>query len=71
MNTPYGRRGAICKNLGWTWHYLHHGIPYSILQRILIDLPQYHYDKDHSQDTVTQITEENADEIMAQIQAML
>lgn len=44
MKSPYGRRGAICAHLHWTYHYLIHQIPWATVQRIMADLPQYNYD---------------------------
>jgi hypothetical protein len=44
LNSPYGSRGQILSHFGWTWDYLHWGIKWSIVQRMLIDAPRYEYD---------------------------
>lgn len=31
----------ICTHFGWTWEYLHHGIPFNTVQKIMRDLPEY------------------------------
>lgn len=35
----------ICAHFGWTWEYLHHGIPFNTVQKIMRDLPEYGPDK--------------------------
>ncbi|MCL1932769.1 MAG: hypothetical protein FWF53_03005 [Candidatus Azobacteroides sp.] len=62
MKSPYGRRGSICAHLGWTWEYLHHNIPFGIVQRILIDFPSVEFDSD--KENRIGITNENADELL-------
>lgn len=68
LNSPYGRRGSICQHFGWTWDYLHHGIAWSIVSRIMIDLPAFHSKKD--EDNV-KLDDENADDVMNYINNML
>ena len=46
MKSPYGRRGSICAHFGWTWDYLHHGIAWAIVQRMLADAPSIYDDDD-------------------------
>ena len=45
MVSPYGRRGAICKYFHWTWDYLHHGIGWATVQRMMVDQPSYNFDE--------------------------
>ena len=66
LNSPYGRRGSICAHLGWTWDYLHHGIAWAIVQRLLIDAPDTE-PADGEENTETTITNENAEQILQQI----
>lgn len=67
LNSPYGRRGSICQHFGWTWDYLHHGIAWSIISRIMIDLPAFHSKKDEN----VKLDDENADDVMNYINNML
>ncbi|NDU97183.1 hypothetical protein [Spirosoma terrae] len=41
LKSPFGSRGAICAHYGWSWQYLHWGIRYTIVQRMMIDAPGY------------------------------
>jgi hypothetical protein len=41
LKSPYGQRGSILSNFGWTWKYLHWDIKWAIVQRMLIDAPSY------------------------------
>ena len=72
MQSAYGRRGAICKHFGWTWWELNHNIPWVTLHKIMVDLPQY-VDKGNATEPTSKIavTAENANDIMAQINAMI
>lgn len=45
MNSPYGRRGSLCKEMGWGWNEIHHSISWATLQKIIADLPQFHYNE--------------------------
>ena len=74
MQSAYGRRGALCKHFGWSWWEVNHKLPWATIQKIMIDLP--HYEREDGEDmgqkkTITAITSENADDIMAQINAMI
>lgn len=69
LRSPYGRRGAICEKYGWTWDYLHHGIAYAIVERMLIDASWVDYDttrKGKGGATIA-VTNRNAKEIMAML----
>ena len=61
LKTPFGRRGSICSHLHWTWEYLHHGISWAIVQRLLIDAPKYEYD-DKKEKSI-ELNDDNAEEI--------
>jgi hypothetical protein len=63
LQSPYGRRGAICEHFGWSWDYLHHGIGWSVVRRIMADLPSYDNKKKKKKDEF-ELNEENADQIM-------
>ena len=62
LKSPYGIRGSICKEYGWTWEYLHFGIAWSIVQRILSDAPGY-----ETGEKVTRLTEKNKNSIMNEL----
>ena len=69
LNSPYGRRGAICAHFGWSWDYLHNGIAWSIVQRIMVDLPSYEFED--KKDEEIKLNTENADNIMTFINNMI
>jgi len=48
LKSPYGSRGSICAHFGWTYDYLLWGIPWPIVQRMLIDAPSYESKKGDS-----------------------
>lgn len=61
LRSPYGRRGSICAHFGWTWGYLHHGVPWAVVQRMMIDAPSYEYKRDDGTDDGETFTEEDAE----------
>jgi len=61
----------MCKHFGWTWWELNHNIPWATLHKIMVDLPQYDSEEKADKPEVTAITAENANDIMAQINAMI
>ncbi len=69
LNSPHGRRGAICEHFGWTYDYLLHGIPWSVVQRMMIDAPGY--DLDDGKETEIQLSEDNSEQIMNYINSMM
>lgn len=69
MKSPYGRRGSICAHFGWSWEYLHHGIAWPVVQRIMSDLPYYEYGNDKEKDEV-KLNKENAQNIMSYINSL-
>ena len=68
LNSPHGRRGAICAHMGWTWHYPHEGIAWPIVQRLMIDAPSYDYDAD-DEDIV--LTDDNVDQVLRMVNNMM
>ncbi|HAY3504273.1 TPA: hypothetical protein JRX02_002899 [Elizabethkingia anophelis] len=68
----YGNVGQICHHFGWTLDYLLWEVDWRIVQRMLIDAPDYDYDKDDEKKTNNntksiKLTEQNADELMEQL----
>ena len=65
-------RGAICAHFGWTWHYLHEGIAWPMVQRMMIDQPDYDYSDSRPGDPDGDITltGDNVDEVIRRINAM-
>lgn len=59
LKSPFGRRGSICAHFGWTWDYLHHGVAWSIVQRMMIDAPAT---EDITNDI--ELSDENADQVL-------
>lgn len=68
MNSPHGRRGAICAHFGWTWDYLVNGIAWPLVQRMMIDAPGY--DADASDDDIV-LTESNRESIMNYVNSLM
>ena len=63
MNSPHGRRGAICAHFGWTYDYLLNGIAWGLVQRMMIDAPGYDYEGDNGDDSLY-LTEDNGDDVL-------
>jgi hypothetical protein len=72
LNSPFGRRGAICAHFGWTWDYLHNGIAWGVVQRMMMDAPSYDYDKEKpdGKDNI-ELSKENAKSIANHINSMM
>jgi hypothetical protein len=73
MQSPYGRRGAICKHFGWSWWDLHHRIPWATLHKIMVDLPQSDTEENPNQSKPIRqtLTADNTDDIIQQINSMI
>ena len=69
LNSPHGRRGAICEHFGWTYDYLLHGIAWSIVQRMMIDAPSF----DDTDGDVNEIdlSESNQEQILNYVNSLL
>lgn len=64
--------GQICHHFGWTLDYLLWEVDWRIVQRMLIDAPSYESkeEKDKNSNTKSiKMTEENAEDLIAQLQA--
>lgn len=68
LNSPHGRRGAICSHFGWTYDYLMNGIAWSIVQKMMVDAPSY--DMDEKEEEIA-LTENNSDDIMNYVNNMM
>jgi hypothetical protein len=55
---------AICAQMGWSWEFLHHGISWALVQRILADQARI---VDGKEKKTVRLTEKNADEIIKQL----
>ena len=69
MNSPVGRRGAICERFGWTYDYLLHGIAWSIVERMVVDAPSYDYDDNDT--TEISLTDDNGEQVMNFLNTMI
>ena len=72
-----GRRGAICAYFHWTWEYLHKGIAWAIVERMLADQERYDTDEESTtdgssfgSDGTVELTEENADDFIKYINSL-
>ena len=70
LNSPHGRRGAICAHFGWTYDYLMHGIPWAVVERMMVDAPSYDIDGGKD-DEVIQLTSENSEDIMNYVNSLM
>lgn len=71
LNSPHGRRGAICAHFGWTYDYLLRGIAWGLVQRMMVDAPGYDYNADDD-DTVIDLTQnKNTQQVMDFINSMM
>lgn len=68
LNSTHGRRGAICAQMGWSWHFLNHEISWALVQRIMSDQARV-VDK-NKKTTRIEITEDNADSVFSMLKAM-
>lgn len=68
LNSPFGNRGAICAHYGWTWEYLHQGIAWAIVQRMLADAPNY---TGADKDKETKLTNKNKKNVASAINSMI
>ena len=70
MNSPHGRRGAICAHFGWTYDYLTRGIAWSIVQRMMVDAPGYDYNADN-EETIDLTQNKDAQQVINFINNMM
>ena len=68
MNSPHGRRGAICSHFGWTYDYLVNGIAWALVQRMMMDAPSYDFD---AKDDEIVLTDKNAEAIKDYVNGMM
>jgi len=68
LNSPHGRRGAICSHFGWTYDYLTNGIAWSLVQRMMLDAPSYDADADGEE---IALTENNGDKITSYVNSLM
>ena len=57
-------------HFGWTWDYLHNGIAWGVVQRMMADLPWYDFDGDKDDEEDVKLTSDNAQGIMNYINMM-
>lgn len=64
MRSTLGRRASICKELGFSLDFVEHGISYSKLQMMVMDMPRVvKADKDKGK-RIT-LTEDNAEQVLS------
>jgi hypothetical protein len=72
LKSPFGRRGEICARFGWTWEYLHNGIAWATVQRMMIDASWYDYDdKREKEEDHMKLTRENSSAIENYINTLM
>jgi hypothetical protein len=70
LNSPHGRRGAICQHFGWTYDYLLHGIAWSVVQRMMIDAPSYDLSDNNGVEEI-ELTENNSEQILNFVNSLM
>ena len=70
LNSPYGRRGAICEHFGWTYDYLLHGIGWPTVQKMMIDAPSFDIDGEDKHEVIA-LTESNEQQILNYVNSMM
>lgn len=70
MNSPHGRRGAICAHMGWTYDYLKEGIAWALVQKMMMDAPSYDSSSDGEVQNI-ELDKENADDIMNYVNSLM
>lgn len=70
LKSPHGRRGAILAHFGWTYDYLVNGIPWALVQKMMLDAPSYDYDSDDGTEQI-ELTDENSEQIMNYVNSMM
>ena len=72
LNSPHGRRGAICAHFGWTYDYLVNGIAWSLVQRMMLDAPNYDVDANNgNNDEDIVLTKSNSEDIMKYVNNLM
>lgn len=69
MKSPHGHRAAICAHFGWPLDYLLHGIPWAIVQRMMVDAPSF--DASAGKDDTVSLTADNNQQIMNFVNSMM
>jgi len=69
LNSPFGRRGAICEHFGWTYDYLLHGIGWPTVQKMMIDAPSFDIEDDSHE--VIELSESNEQQILNYVNSMM
>jgi hypothetical protein len=57
--------------MGWTWDYLHNGIPWAVVQRIKFDAPSYGPSGESEDDGNIRVTKENAGSVAKYINSLV
>ncbi|OZI09604.1 hypothetical protein BWI93_03090 [Siphonobacter sp. BAB-5385] len=62
----------MCAHYGWSWEYLHWGLRWPIMQRVLIDAPGYEMPKPEEKEVKEKkkLTKQNAKDIMNYINSL-
>ncbi|WP_392436468.1 hypothetical protein ACF3N7_05390 [Cruoricaptor ignavus] len=67
MKSTYGIRGQLCHHFSWTYNYLLWQIDWRIVQRMLIDAPDFGMDDEGSTDEIIDLREESLEDFEAKL----
>lgn len=70
LNSPHGRRGALCAHFGWTYDYLVNGVAWGLVERMMIDAPSYDTDSDPNVQQIT-LTESNQEQVLNYVNSLM
>lgn len=70
LNSPHGRRGAICAHFGWTYDYLLNGISWALVEKMMMDAPSYD-SGDGDTERYMDATDGDAENIMNYINSLM
>ena len=70
LNSPHGRRGALCAHFGWTYDYLMNGVAWGLVERMMIDAPSYDTDSNPDVQEIA-LSESNQQQVLSYVNSMM
>ena len=70
LNSPHGRRGALCAHFGWTYDYLMNGVAWGLVERMMIDAPSFDTDSNPEVKEIA-LSESNQQQVLSYVNSMM
>lgn len=70
LNSPHGRRGALCAHFGWTYDYLMNGVAWGLVERMMVDAPSYDTDSNPDVQEIA-LSESNQQQVLSYVNSMM